>query len=66
MRYGKLIHSESQDLFIAHHIVNQTRQDISGRVSRKTDGAAEHPVHTLLAIAEHVFNASTRILNIST
>ena len=60
MCYIKLIHSKSLNLFIAHHIVNQTRQDISGSVSRKTDGAAEHPVQTLFAIAEHVFNAGPR------
>ncbi|MCQ2262739.1 MAG: hypothetical protein MJZ70_00480 [Bacteroidales bacterium] len=48
------------NLLISQHIVNQTRQDVSGGVSRQTDGAAEHPVHTLFAIAEHVFNPSTR------
>ncbi|MCQ2271452.1 MAG: hypothetical protein MJZ72_01495 [Bacteroidales bacterium] len=58
--YTRLIYAESKDLLIAHHIVNQTCPDVSGGISCKTYAAAEHPVHTLLAIAVHVFNPHPR------
>ena len=60
MCYMKSIHSQSLNLFIAQHIVNQTRQDVSGGISYKTDCVTDHSVHTLLAIAEHVLHPGSR------
>jgi len=49
-----LIHTQSLDLFISQHVVDQTREDYLGGISEKTDRPAVHPVHTLWYVGEEM------------